>query len=79
MTMEAKKGRIVIDCKRCKGCYLCLSVCPDELISISLESNEKGYYPARFTEKKDEEDRKCTGCAMCAVICPDIAIEVYRG
>ncbi len=81
MTMEAKKGRIVIDCNLCKGCYLCVSVCPNELIAISTESNEKGYYPARFTEakSKNKKDLKCTGCAMCAVVCPDIAIEVYRG
>lgn len=79
MTIKTKKGRIVIDSKLCKGCYLCVSVCPNELIVTSTESNEKGYYPARFTETKGEKDRKCTGCAMCAVICPDIAIEVYRG
>lgn len=79
MTIKTKKGRIVIDSRLCKGCYLCMSVCPNELIVVSTESNEKGYYPARFTETKDEEGRKCTGCAMCAVICPDIAIEVYRG
>ncbi|MBW2631185.1 MAG: 4Fe-4S binding protein [Deltaproteobacteria bacterium] len=79
MTIKTKKGRIVIDSKLCKGCYLCVSVCPNELIVISTESNEKGYHPAEFTETKDGEDRKRTGCAMCAVICPDIAIEVYRG
>jgi len=79
MTINSKKGRIVIDSKLCKGCYLCVSVCPNELIVISEELNEKGYYPAKFTETNTVEDRKCTGCAMCAVICPDIAIEVYRG
>ena len=79
MTIKPKKGRIVIDSKLCKGCYFCMSVCPNELIVISTESNEKGYYPAEFTETNAGENRKCTGCAMCAVICPDIAIEVYRG
>ncbi len=79
MTTKTKKGRIVIDSKVCKGCYLCMSVCPNECIVISTEPNEKGYYPAKVTEPRDEEGRECTGCALCAVICPDIAIEVYRG
>lgn len=79
MTTNTKKGRIVINSKVCKGCYLCMSVCPNECIVISTESNEKGYYPAKFSKTKDEGDCRCTGCALCAVICPDIAIEVYRG
>jgi 2-oxoglutarate ferredoxin oxidoreductase subunit delta len=79
MTEKPKKGRIVIDSTLCKGCYLCMSVCPSKLIVISTELNEKGYHPAQFTETNAGKNRKCTGCAMCAVICPDIAIEVYRG
>jgi len=80
MSMETKKGRIVIDFNLCKGCSLCVSVCPRELIIISTTLNEKGYYPACFTEaeSKSKEDLKCTGCALCAVVCPDMAIEVYR-
>jgi 2-oxoglutarate ferredoxin oxidoreductase subunit delta len=77
---KKKKGRIMIDKNLCKGCYLCISVCPNQLIAISDKLNQKGYYPARFTETDEkEEDFKCTGCALCATICPDIAVEVYRG
>jgi len=79
MTAKSQKGRIVIDSILCKGCYLCISVCPNECIGISEESNEKGYHPAEVIKTKDGKDRACTGCALCAVICPDIAIEVYRG
>jgi 2-oxoglutarate ferredoxin oxidoreductase subunit delta len=79
-TKKDKKGRITIDKELCKGCYFCISVCPKQLITVSEELNQKGYYPAEFkaTEDKDE-NRKCTGCTVCAIICPDIAIEVYRG
>lgn len=79
MTVKQKQGRITIDGSLCKGCYLCISVCPNECITISEESNEKGYHPATVKGAQDGTDRACTGCALCAVICPDIAIEVYRG
>jgi 2-oxoglutarate ferredoxin oxidoreductase subunit delta len=80
MEKKKKRGRITIDSELCKGCALCVSVCPHELITISEGLNQKGYYPAEFTEEdKKAEDRKCNGCATCATICPDVVIEVYRG
>ncbi len=82
MTKKAKTGKITIDKELCKGCYLCISVCPNHLIAISDKLNQKGYYPAEFAEingKGDNEEAcKCTGCTLCAIICPDVAIEVYR-
>ena len=80
MPKKTKKGRITIDRELCKGCYLCASVCPNQLIVVSEKLNQKGYYPAEFTEDGIKKEKiKCTGCAMCATICPDVAIEVYRG
>ncbi len=77
--MAKRKGKITIDSELCKGCYLCISFCPENLITISDELNQKGYYPAEFIEKDGKEgDIKCTGCATCALVCPDVAIEVYR-
>ncbi len=74
------KGRIEIDKERCKGCGLCINVCPKKQIEISEELNTKGYYPARFQEENltETDPAECTGCAMCAITCPDVAIEVYR-
>ena len=69
----AAKGLIKIDENLCKACELCISVCPDNAISLSDRLNHKGYHPAEFVLKR------CKGCALCAVICPEIAIEVYRG
>ena len=81
MTKKKTKGRITIDRELCKGCYLCISVCPNQAIAVSETLNQKGYYPAEFLEAEDKnpDKSKCTGCANCALICPDIAIEVYRG
>ena len=73
---KKKKGKIVIDSERCKGCYLCIEVCPQKLITVSEELNQKGYHPAKFIEK-NPDGKGCIGCAMCATICPDIAIEVW--
>jgi 2-oxoglutarate ferredoxin oxidoreductase subunit delta len=65
-------GKIVIDTERCKGCGLCITVCPKNSIVISQESNQGGYFPA------EAKNAGCTACAQCAVICPEAAIEVYR-
>ena len=65
-------GKVIINTERCKGCGLCVIVCPKNSIIISHQSNKKGYFPA---EKVNSD---CTGCAMCAIICPEAGIEVYR-
>ena len=66
-------GKIIIDIERCKGCGLCISVCPKHGIVISKTSNKAGYFPAQPVDNSD-----CTGCAMCAIVCPEAGIEVYR-
>lgn len=66
-------GKIEIDTERCKGCGLCVQVCPKNVISISKNSNKNGYFPAEVVNFID-----CFGCAFCAIICPDAAIEVYH-
>jgi len=70
--IEGMAGRIVIDSERCKGCGLCVVVCPNRCISISRQSNSSGYFPATA------DNTECTGCANCAMICPDAAIRVWR-
>ena len=58
----------------CKGCELCVTVCPRKILSIDRQKlNAKGYNPASVTDAE-----QCTACAMCAVICPDSAIRVEK-
>lgn len=69
------KGRIEILEVMCKGCGLCTSVCPKNLVHLSDERfTPKGYRPAELVDP----DGECTGCAICSVICPEAAIKVYR-
>ena len=78
MAPKGKKGKISIDRERCKGCQLCIDVCPTEHIEVDASLNNKGYYPARPRANKKEDRKDCTACTQCATICPEVAIEVYR-
>jgi len=69
-----KRGLVVIERDRCKGCGLCVSVCPVHILELAEdEFNAKGYPPVEVTDPQ-----ACTGCAMCATICPDVVFTVYR-
>ncbi|MDD5254995.1 MAG: 4Fe-4S binding protein [Candidatus Omnitrophica bacterium] len=68
-------GKIKIDKERCKGCLLCIGVCPKGLMVQAKELNRRGVKPA---EQKETDAQSCSGCALCAIICPDCCIEVYR-
>jgi 2-oxoglutarate ferredoxin oxidoreductase subunit delta len=69
------KGTVTIDDALCKGCALCVPVCPKGLLALSPERfNVRGVHPV---ELRDEAER-CTGCELCATMCPEAAITVYR-
>ena len=68
----AKRFKVVFDRERCKGCELCRSFCPKQLIEMDTQVNAKGYCPAKMT-RNDE----CVGCTSCALVCPDCAIEIF--
>ncbi len=77
MSRKKGRGKVVINRERCKGCCLCMSVCPNEGIAISNRLNQHGYYPVEPSDD-GSNGAGCTACALCAVMCPDLAIEVYR-
>ena len=68
----AKKFQVVIDRERCKGCELCRSFCPKQLIEMDTQVNAKGYCPAKMVRNEE-----CVGCTSCALVCPDCAIEIF--
>ena len=73
---KAPKGRCHVRLlgEYCKGCGLCVGVCPKRSLVISRHLNSMGYSPVEV-----REGAECTGCCNCAVMCPDAAIEIVEG
>lgn len=67
-------NKVTFSADLCKGCGLCVSVCPKKIINLDTSQlNKKGYHPAFVTEQD-----KCIACAMCALMCPDVVIVVEK-
>ena len=68
------KGRVEFDVDRCKGCGLCVAVCPVKILRLDEAIiNAMGYNPAVCID----QDR-CIACTNCALMCPDVVISVFR-
>jgi len=68
------QGKITFNSDVCKGCELCINVCPKNLISLDdSKLNKKGYHPAYVANPEE-----CIGCGSCAIMCPDSVIKVER-
>ncbi len=65
--------RYTIDVDRCKGCNLCVSVCPKKVLEISQSVNSQGYFPAHQARPDD-----CVFCTTCCIMCPDVAITITK-
>ncbi len=65
--------RVIIDSERCKGCELCVGVCPRHVLGMSATLNSAGVH---FPETLIAAD--CIGCRLCAIICPEAAIEIEK-
>ncbi len=64
--------RVTFNEERCKGCMLCIGVCPKKIIEIDTGTiNKKGFNPASI-----KPDGECIGCMSCVTICPDVAITI---
>jgi 2-oxoglutarate ferredoxin oxidoreductase subunit delta len=67
------RGWVEVNQLFCKGCELCVSACPQDVLKLDMDHlTPKGYHPV-FTYKEG-----CTGCAICAIVCPEAALTVYR-
>ncbi|MDR3127193.1 MAG: 4Fe-4S binding protein [Tannerellaceae bacterium] len=70
-----KRGAVVIDRERCKGCELCIVSCGAGALRLSAGVvNGRGYGYVEVCPEKE-----CIGCANCGEVCPEGALTVYRG
>lgn len=56
---------VVIDRDWCKGCGICVELCPKQ----ALRLNEEG-------KAVWDEPEICVRCGLCELRCPDLAIEL---
>jgi 2-oxoglutarate ferredoxin oxidoreductase subunit delta len=49
----------------CKGCGICVAMCPKDVLVLDGDDKAKAAHP-----------EKCIACKLCEKICPDLAIEV---
>ena len=68
-----KRFKVLFQRDKCKGCELCVSFCPKNILALDSAVNAKGYHPAVITDQE-----KCIACAMCATMCPDCVIKVEK-
>jgi 2-oxoglutarate ferredoxin oxidoreductase subunit delta len=64
-------NKVWIDERYCKGCSICIEVCPVKALQSSEGINAKGYH---LPVEKDM--RRCKACGLCELMCPDFAIAI---
>jgi 2-oxoglutarate ferredoxin oxidoreductase subunit delta len=76
MTAFPKKKavkEIIIDDQFCKGCNLCIEICPRKVFTGSSKRSRAGY-----SMPQAEVPGKCSVCFLCEMTCPDLAITVVE-
>ncbi len=56
---------VSIEAAWCKGCNICVAVCPERCLELD-----------RFDVAVFAHPERCTGCQLCSWLCPDLAIDV---
>jgi len=72
-TKKKTAGEIRIDDRFCKGCALCLEVCPRKVFGKGDERSRAGYAMPRVMALE-----KCVVCLLCEMTCPDLALTVVE-
>ncbi|MBQ9565754.1 MAG: 4Fe-4S dicluster domain-containing protein [Synergistaceae bacterium] len=61
----AKHFNVGVNAAWCKGCSLCIGVCPKSVLGLTDRLKAEAVKP-----------EECIGCRQCENICPDLAITV---
>ncbi|HUW56165.1 MAG TPA: 4Fe-4S dicluster domain-containing protein [Planctomycetota bacterium] len=67
----APPAKVTISARYCKGCRLCIDVCPKKALRLTGKLTSGGIEIVEWDETKG-----CTACLRCTVMCPDAAITV---
>ena len=65
------RGEVFVISSRCKGCGLCWTYCPQEVLEESSDYNEKGFH---YPKLKEQANKPCVNCGFCTLMCPEFAI-----
>ena len=66
-------GPLVIETEHCKGCGLCVDVCPVTVLALDTDTvNGSGHHPVQLLDAT-----RCTSCSFCARVCPDAVFTVF--
>ena len=67
-------AKLTFKIDKCKGCGLCVNVCPKGVLSIAADRiNQKGHHPVVALKPE-----ACIGCAFCATMCPACISQIER-
>ena len=64
-------GEITVITARCKGCEICSTYCPRDVLTMSTAYTAKGYH---YPEVANAD--ACVACGLCQIMCPEFAIYV---
>jgi 2-oxoglutarate ferredoxin oxidoreductase subunit delta len=68
-----KGPTVLIQEDLCKGCGLCIDICPPGVLRQDSKLNHLGFHPAAYT------GQWCNACGLCFYACPEPgAIVVVR-
>lgn len=67
--MAKTKSRIEVDPELCKGCGVCVEMCPTQVLILASRRTRRGFHPPEQAAGKE-----CRGCKLCEMTCPDLAI-----
>jgi len=59
--------------KYCKGCGLCVVMCPKDKIFLKAKVNKQGINAADVRDNSE-----CKACMQCVLVCPEACIEIKK-